>query len=146
MISASPCMHSFMEIWVPLYGSVFVACHLISALTPCLECVHASVDEFMSIWLPMFGPAPMHSLMETWVPLFVTVHVSQSPYLWSPTFFRMCTCISTGIYVHLTAIIWSSTMHTLMSSWVPLYGSVFVSQSHHFWSHTLFRMCTCNST
>ena len=186
-----------MEIWVPLYGSVFVACHLISVLTPCLECVHASVDEFMSIWLPMFGPAPMHSLMETWVPLFVIVHVSQSPCLWSHTFFRMCTCISTWIYVHLTSHIlstpmhslmetgcsymavclcpshlisvptpclecvhasvhefmstWLSSsgpapMHTLMSSWVPLYDSVFVSQSPHFCSHTLFRMCTCIST
>ena len=186
-----------MEIWVPLYGSVFVACHLISVLTPCLECVHASVDEFMSIWLPMFGPAPMHSWMKSWVPLFVTVHVSQSPYLWSHTFLdcvhasvqefmstwlpssgpalyilwcqvgcpcmAVCLCPSHIISdptpclecVHVSVHKFMSTflsmsgphpLHTLMSSWVPLYGSVFVSQSQHFWSHTLFRMCTCIRT
>ena len=33
-----------------------------------------------------------------------------------------------------------------METWVPLYGSVFVSQVSHFCSHTLFRMCTCIST
>ena len=32
--------------------------HLISVVTPCLECVHASVHEFMSTWLLMSGPAP----------------------------------------------------------------------------------------
>ena len=37
-------------------------------------------------------------------------------------------------------------MHSLMEIWVPLYGSVFVSQSSHFWSDTLFRMYTCIST
>ena len=36
--------------------------------------------------------------------------------------------------------------HSLMETWVPLYGSVFVSQSSHFCCHTLFRMCTYIST
>ena len=88
-------MHSFMKIWVPLYGSVFVACHLISVLTPCLECVHASGHEFMSTWLHMSGPAPMRSLMETWVPLYGSVFVSQSSHFCCHTLFRMCTWIST---------------------------------------------------
>ena len=34
-------------------------------------------------------------------------------------------------------------MHSLMKTWVPLYFSVFVSQSSHFCSHTLFRMYIC---
>ena len=126
--------------------------------------------------------------------------VSQSPCLCSDTLFRMCTCISTWIYVHLTAchlvhplcILWCQVgcpcmavclcpshiisvptpclecvpaistwiyVHltdnvtwctplciVVMETWVPLYGSVFVSQSSYFCCHTLFRMCTCIST
>ena len=37
-------------------------------------------------------------------------------------------------------------MHSLMGTWVSLYGSVFVSQSSYFSCHTLFRMCTSIST
>ena len=33
-----------------------------------------------------------------------------------------------------------------METWVTLDGSVFVSQSPHFCSYTLFRMCSCIST
>ena len=82
--------------------------HLISVATPCLECVHASVHEFMSTLHPMSGPPPMDSYMESWVPLCVTACVSQSPYFCSYTLFRMCTCISTWIYVHLAAYVWST--------------------------------------
>ena len=35
--------------------------------------------------------------------------VSQSPCLWSHTLVRMCTCISTWIYVYLTPHVWSSS-------------------------------------
>ena len=160
------CVHAsvqeFMSTWLPSSGPALcilwcqVGCpcmavclcpsHIISDPTPCLECVHVSVHKFMSTFLSMSGPHPLHSLMETWVPLYGSVFLSKSSYFCCHTLFRMCTCTSTGIYVYLTAVIWSSTMHTLMSSWVSLYGSVFVSQSHHFWSHTLFRMCTCIST
>ena len=70
--------------------------------TPFLECVHASVDEFMYIWLPMSDASPMHSLMETWVPLYGSVFVSQVSHFCSHTLFRMCTCISTCIYIHFT--------------------------------------------
>ena len=82
--------------------------HLISVATPCLECVHASVHEFMSTLHPMSGPPPMDSYMESWVPLCVTACVSQSPYFCCYTLFRMCTCISTWIYVHLAAYVWST--------------------------------------
>ena len=78
--------------------------HLISVATPCLECVHASVHEFMSTLHPMSGPPPMDSYMESWVPLCVTSSVSHSSWFWPHTLFRMCTCISTWIYVHLAAL------------------------------------------
>ena len=153
-------MHSLMESWVPLYGSVFVSqsshfcCHILFIMcscistwiyvyltlnglvhllwivtlrvwspcvslhvcpihpgcgpTPCLECVHASVHEFMSTWLLMSGPLPMHSLIKTWVPLYGSVFVSQSSHFCCHTLFRMCTCISTWIYVYLTPHVWST--------------------------------------
>ena len=136
-------MDSYMETWVPLYGSVCVhPSHPPSGHTHWVECVHPLVHEFMSTWLPMSTPPPMDSLMEIWVPLFGIVCLLQSSYFWSHTSFRMCTCISTCIYVHLTANVCSIPMHSLMEIWVPLYGSVFVSQSPYFCSHTLFGMCT----
>ena len=222
--------------------------HLISVATPCLECVHASVHEFMSTLHHMSCPPPRDSYMKRWVTLCVTLSLSHSPWLWSHTLFRMCTCFSRWIYVHLATYVWSTPMHSwwkpeclymavclcpshlisfatpclecvyasvhefmstlhpmsgpplwkciwkngcpcvslclcpihpgcgstpclecahasvhefmstwllmsgpapmhsLMETWEPLYGSVFVLQSSHFWSDTLFRMCTCIST
>ena len=120
---------------------------LMSVPTPCLECVYASVHVFMSTWLAISGPTPMHSFIETWVPLCVTVCVSKSPCLWCHNLFRVCTCISSWINVHLTAHVWSSCYCIVW--WkicVPLYGSVFVPGHPYFCSHTLFRMCTCIST
>ena len=76
--------------------------------TPCIEWVQASVHEFMSTWLLMSGPPPMHSLMETWVPLYGSVFVSQLSHFCCHTLFRMCTCISTWIYVYLTPHVWST--------------------------------------
>ena len=76
--------------------------------TPCLECVHASVNEFISNLHPMSGPTPMDIYMESWVALCVTACVSQSPYFCSYTLFRMCTCIITWIYVQLAAYVWST--------------------------------------
>ena len=122
--------------------------HLIFVPTPCLEYVHTSVHEFMSTWLLMSGPPPMHSLMETWVPLYGSVFLSQSSHFCCHTLFRMCTCISTWIYVYLT---WNSTsgqppMDSYMEIWVPLCVTLSMSHSPWLWSHTLFRMCTCIST
>ena len=81
--------------------------YLISVPTPCLECVHVTVHIFMSTLLPILAQPPMDSYIEGWVPLCFTVCVSQSPCLWSDTLFRMCTCISTCNYVHLTDQVWS---------------------------------------
>ena len=119
---------------------------LIFVATPCLECVHASVHKFMSTLNPKSSPSPMDSYMESWVHLCVTACVSHSPWLWSRTLFRMCTCISTWIYVHLAAYVWSTVYAKFDGNLGALYGSVFVSQSPHFCCHTLFRMCTCIST
>ena len=128
---ATPCLecvhasvHEFMSTLHPMSGPPLwivtwkVGCpcvslhvcpsHLIFVPTPCLECVHASVHEFMSTWLLMSGPPPMHSLMETWVPLYGSVFVSQSSHFCCHTLFRMCTCISTWIYVYLTPHVWST--------------------------------------
>ena len=101
-------MHSLMETCVLCMAVCLCPSHLISVATPCLECVHASVHEFMSTLHPMSGPPPMDSYMESWVNLCVTSCVSYSPWLWSHTLFRMCTCISTWIYVHLAAYVWST--------------------------------------
>ena len=98
-------MHSLMEPWHPFMAVWLCPSHLISVGTPCLECVHASVHEFMSTLHSMSGPLPMDSYMESWVPLCVTACVSQSPYFCCYTLFRMCTCISTWIYVHLVAYV-----------------------------------------
>ena len=140
-------MHSLMETWVHACMAVFLyPSHLISLATPCLECVHASVHEFMSTLHPMSGPP-----------------------LWIVTWKVGCTCVSLCLCpihpgcgptpclecVHASVHEFMSTwllmsgpppMHSLMETLVPLYGSVFVSQSSHICCHTLFRMCTCIRT
>ena len=107
-MSGPPPMDSYMEVECPCVSLHVCPSHLIFVPAPCLECVHASVNEFMSTWLLMSGPPPMHSLMETWVPLYESVFVSQSPCFCSYTLFRLCTYISTWIYVHLAAYVWST--------------------------------------
>ena len=67
-------------------------------------------------------------------------------YFWSHTLFKMCTCISTLIYVHT----WLCTsvpphLNSFMKTWVPLCDIVCLSQSAYFYSHTFVRMCTCIS-
>ena len=161
-------VHEFMSTWLPMsspplcivwwkHGCPCVAVclcssHLIFVPTPCLEYFHASVHEFMSTWLPMYAPSPMHSLLETWVPLYGSVFVFQSPHFCSHTLFRMCSCISTCIYVHPTPHV-SSTPYTLLHGnldfpvWqcVCVCVCVCVPVTYH-WSHTLIKMCTCIST
>ena len=122
--------HSYIETWVPLCCMVCVCTnHSTSGHTPCLECAYPSVHVLMSIWLPMIAQPTVDSYMETWVPLCTSVCVSQSPFFWSHTLFRMCTCLCTSIYVHLSAHACSTLMHCLIEIWVALYVSLFVSQS-----------------
>ena len=106
-------VHPLCIVWwkpgCPCMTVCLCASHLISVATPCLECVHASVHEFMSTLHPTSGPLPvMDSYMESWVALCVTACVSQSPCFCSYTLFRMCTSISTWIYVQLAAYVWST--------------------------------------
>ena len=83
-----------------------------------------------------------------WVPLFATVHVSQSPCIvWSHTLFRMCTCIITCIYVHLTSHVCSTPYAQFDGNcWYPCMAVCLFPSYHHLCSHTLFRTCTCIST
>ena len=113
---ATPCLECVPPIstwiWCPPGCPCIAVClcpsHLISVATPCLECVHASVHEFMSTLHPMYGPPSMDSYMESWECLCVTACMSKSPYFCCYTLFRMCTSISTWIYVHLAAYVWFS--------------------------------------
>ena len=193
-ILAWPPLHSYIETWVPQCGGVCVYQLHHFWYHTLFRDVHVSVHVFISTQLPMLAQSSMDSYMETWVPLCCSVCVSQSAYFWSHTLFRMCTCISTCIYVHPTAHVISThyglvtrepgcpceavcvcpsqptSGHTPclecvhasvyvfmltclpmlakapMETWVPVCVTVCLSQSPFFWSHTLFRMCTCIST
>ena len=107
-MSDPPPMNNYMESWGPCESLHVCPSRLILVPTPCLQWVHASVHEFMSTLHPKSGPPPMDSYMESWVPLCVTLSLSHPPWLWSHTLFRMWTCISTWIYFHLAAYVWSS--------------------------------------
>ena len=108
LMSGPPVMHSLMETWVPLYGSVFVSqsshfcCHTLIRMYTC-NSTWIYVYLTLHVW-----STPMDSYMESWVTLCVTACVFQSPYFCCYTLFRLCTCISTWIYVHLTVYVWST--------------------------------------
>ena len=73
---------------------------------------NASVHAFMSTWLPMSAPVLYAQFDGNFgypcMSLFVCVPVTSC--FCSHTLFRMCTCISTCIYVHLTAHICSTLL------------------------------------
>ena len=137
------CQHDFHILIYPLcivnwkHGFRGVAqCVCSSQCTPCLECVHASIHTYMSIQFPIIAQPPMHSYMETWVPLCGTVCVSQSPHFWSHTLFRMCVCMSTCIYVHLTPNVTSNHyayIHRNMGA--PVWQCVCVSVTSFLFLH-----------
>ena len=101
-MSGPPPMDSYMETWLTLCVTLSVSHSPWLWSHTLFRWVHASVHEFMSTWLLMSGPTPTHTLMETWEPLYGSVLVSQSSHFCCHTLFRMCTCISTWIYVYLT--------------------------------------------
>ena len=105
-MSGAPLLHSYMQTQVSL---CVCSNQTPSSSTPSLACVLASVHVFMSIWLPILGSSPLQSYIETWVSLCTTVCVYQSSHFWYHTLVRMCTCISTCIYVHLTSNITSNS-------------------------------------
>ena len=121
--------------------------HLISVPTPCLECVHASVHVFVSIGLPMLAKPSMDSYMETWVPLYGNVCVFQSPWFWSLTLIKMCTCITVCIHVHMATHVCFTLFEWLYENLsATVWQCVCVSQSPWLWFHTLIKMCTCINT
>ena len=104
-----------------LYVELCVCCsQSTSDPTPWLEWVHASVYYLCQPDSQYHLKTPMQSYMEIWVSLYGSVFVSQSSHFCSQSLFRMCTCISTCIYVHLTQNITSNPMHSYMETWVPL--------------------------
>ena len=118
-----PLMDSYMETWVPLCGSGCVSqspCFWSHTLVRMVTCISSWIYVHLTVHV---CSTPMHSLMDTWVPLCGIVCLSQSPYFWSYTLVRMCTSISTWIYVNLTAHVCSTPMDSLMDTWVPMYVS-----------------------
>ena len=58
-------------------------------------------------------------------------------------------CVHASVHVYMSTWLTMSVSHRLnsyMETWVPLCGTVVVSQWPHFCSHTLVRMYTCIST
>ena len=143
--SGPPPMHSLIETGCPCIAMCLCPSHLISIPTPCLECVHASVHGIMCTWLPRSGPDPMHSLMETWMPLYrQCVCFPVTSFVPTPCF----KCVHTSVHEfmsHLTVLIWSSPMHSLIETGCPCIA-VCLCPSHLISDPTpLFRMCTCIS-
>ena len=99
-----------------------------------LECGHASSTcIYVHLTPHHLAQPPMYSYMENWLPLCGSVFVSQSPHACDPdTLFRMCTCISTWIYVHLTVLcLVHHPMHCIMkTSCTPVCVTVYVYASH----------------
>ena len=55
-------------------------------------------------------------------------------------------CVHASLHVFMSTWVQNSgtpPLHSYMETWVPRCGTVCMFQSVHFWSHTLFRMCTC---
>ena len=111
--------------------------------THCLECVHVSVHEFISPNCPCMVPTLGIVSWKLGCPYFSLCVCPSHPGC-GPTPCLECVHAS----VHEFMSIWlpmsgPPPMHSFKENWVPLYSSVFLSQSPHFCSYTLFRMCTC---
>ena len=103
-------LDSYMETWVPLYGSVCVLQSACFGPTPWLKCVHASVHVLCE---PEFRILIHLLCIVIWkygLPGVAQCVCSQSVHFCSHTLFRMCTCISAYIYVHPTAHVISTPM------------------------------------
>ena len=136
-----------MERWVPLCGTVcvFQSLYLWSHILD-RKCICISTCTYVN-WTPnvCFTPfAYFHGKMDSSV-----WHCVCLPFIYfrSHTMFKMCTCISTLIYV-LTWLPMSvpPNLNSFMKTWVPLCDIVCLSQSAYFWSHTFVRMYTCINT
>ena len=99
-----PPLNSYMETGCPCVAVCVCSSQPAFGPTPLLKRVHASVHLLISNWLPM----SVHPLgIVTWNHGYpwVALYVSQSSYFYSNTLVKMCLCIVTCIYVHLTPYI-----------------------------------------
>ena len=103
----------------------------------------------MNLCLP-YTPCLVHPLwIITWKfgwPC-VSLHVCPSHLIFVPT--PCLECVHASLHEFMSSwllMCGPPPMHSLIETWVHLYGSVFVCQSCHFCCHTLFRMCTYIST
>ena len=97
-MSALPHLLSYMQTWVTL---CICSNQPTSSPTYSLACVHGSVHVLISIWLHMYALPHICSYMENGF-LSMALCGMDPSHFWSYTLVRMCTCISTCIYVHLT--------------------------------------------
>ena len=122
-MSSPPPMHSHMEKWVPLCGTVCVCC---SHPTPWLECVYAHVHVFMLKWIPMSPQIPMHSLMKTWLPCMAQCmfpsHLISVP-------IPCLECVHASVHVFMSTqlpMLAQPPIHCYMETWISLCDSVCV--------------------
>ena len=136
-----PWKHGFLCVALCVYCS-----HPTSAPTPWLQCVYKYIHVFMLKWIPMSPLIPMHSLMETWVPCMAQC-MFPSNLISVPT--PCLECVHASVHIFMSTqlpMLVQPPMHCYMETWIPLCGSVCVSQSPYHWSHTLIKMYTCIST
>ena len=142
-----PPMHSLMETWVPLYGSVFdsqsshFCCHTLFRMWTCI-----STWIYVYLTPNMSGPPLWIVTWKVGWPC-VSLHVCPSHLIFVPT--PCLECVHASVHEFMSSwllMCGPPHMHSLMETWVPLYGSVFDSQSSHFCCHILFSMWTCIST
>ena len=143
-MSPETSMHTYMETWVHVYGTVFVSqsphfcSHTLQRICTCISiCTYVILNS---------APPTMHINMETWVPMCGTVWCS-SQSTSSPTLCLRCVYASVHFYMSTwLPMLAQPPMDSYMETWMPLCVTVCVSQSPCFWSHTLVRMCTHIST
>ena len=146
MCASSP-MHSLMETWVPLYVSVFVSqspqfcSNTLLRMCTCISaCIYVHPTAHVS--------STRYGLV-TWEPgcPYVALCVCHNHPLSSPT--PWLECVHTSVHVFMSTslpVLAKHPMDSYMVRWIPVCGSVSVSQSPYLWSHILIKICSCIST
>ena len=102
---------------------------------------------YVLTWLPMSVSPHLNSFMKTWVHLCDIAYVCSSHSTSGNTPWLECVHASVHVFMSIWLLVSpQNPMHSYTETWEPLCGSVFMSQSLHFCSFTLFIMCTCIST
>ena len=168
---ATPCLecvhasvHEFMSTLHPMSGPPPMDSYMETLGAPVCHCMFVSQSPYFCCYT-LFR---MCTCISTWIFFYLTLLCLVQP-IWIVTWKVGCPyvslhgcpihpgcgptpcleCVHASVHEFMSTWLLMSgapPMHSLMETWVPLYGSVFVSQSPHFCCHTLFRMCTCIST